>query len=211
MQHKYNMHPIRPRFIDQISHTNCGPPSEVRKVHDSPYNVRHTSPRSPVICVYFSRSMIYTKYQYVCVCVCVCVVYTCLCVCFFVQNGCTCFCHLCFISNNVSGVYSWIRTTVNADIQGTCILALQPHVCNVRCVFYLHQLVDPGVKVWTPTKGKPNIIMFVGLQGSGKTTTCTKVFKALFYNVSTFKNLSWWPYRLHAINARHSDQVIGNL
>ena len=66
------MHPIHPRFIDQISHTNCGPPSEVRKVHDSPYNVRHTSPRSPVICVYFSRSTIYTKYQYVCVCVCVC-------------------------------------------------------------------------------------------------------------------------------------------
>ena len=67
------MHPIRPRFRDQISHTNCGPPSEVRKVHDSPYNVRHTSPRSPVICVYFSRSTIYTKYRYVCVTVCVCV------------------------------------------------------------------------------------------------------------------------------------------
>ena len=32
-----------------------------------------TSPRSPVICVYFSRSTIYTKYQYVCVCVFVCV------------------------------------------------------------------------------------------------------------------------------------------
>ena len=26
----------------------------------------------PVICVYFWRSTIYTKYQYVCVCVCVC-------------------------------------------------------------------------------------------------------------------------------------------
>ena len=64
---------MHPRFIDQISHTNCGPPSEVCKVHDSLYNVRHTSPRSAVICVYFSRSTIYTKYQYVCVCVCVCV------------------------------------------------------------------------------------------------------------------------------------------
>ena len=32
-----------------------------------------------------------------------------------------------------------------------------------------------GVPAWTPTKGKNNIIMFVGLQGSGKTTTCTKV------------------------------------
>lgn len=37
------------------------------------------------------------------------------------------------------------------------------------------QLVDPGVKAWTPTKGKNNVIMFVGLQGSGKTTTCSKV------------------------------------
>lgn len=36
------------------------------------------------------------------------------------------------------------------------------------------KLVDPGVKAWQPTKGKPNVIMFVGLQGSGKTTTCTK-------------------------------------
>ncbi|PIO33614.1 hypothetical protein AB205_0198170 [Aquarana catesbeiana] len=38
----------------------------------------------------------------------------------------------------------------------------------------LVKLVDPGVKAWTPTKGKPNVIMFVGLQGSGKTTTCSK-------------------------------------
>jgi signal recognition particle subunit SRP54 len=31
------------------------------------------------------------------------------------------------------------------------------------------------VKAWQPVKNKPNIVMFVGLQGSGKTTTCTKV------------------------------------
>lgn len=43
----------------------------------------------------------------------------------------------------------------------------------VVCHFNI-QLVDPGVKTWQPHKGKPNIIMFVGLQGSGKTTTCTK-------------------------------------
>ena len=41
--------------------------------------------------------------------------------------------------------------------------------------FFSWQLIDPGVKAWQPTKGKNNIIMFVGLQGSGKTTTCTKV------------------------------------
>ncbi|XP_074645245.1 signal recognition particle subunit SRP54 isoform X2 [Tubulanus polymorphus] len=39
----------------------------------------------------------------------------------------------------------------------------------------LVKLIDPGVKAWTPTKGKNNVIMFVGLQGSGKTTTCTKL------------------------------------
>ena len=56
--------------------------------------------------------------------------------------------------------------------------------------------MDPGVKAYTPVKGKANVIMFVGLQvgmsygsrqaaekanqvltlqGSGKTTTCTKL------------------------------------
>lgn len=39
----------------------------------------------------------------------------------------------------------------------------------------LVNLVDAGVKSWTPQKGKQNVIMFVGLQGSGKTTTCTKL------------------------------------
>eukprot|EP00053_Salpingoeca_punica_P008441 m.75773 g.75773 ORF g.75773 m.75773 type:complete len:532 (+) comp14608_c0_seq1:128-1723(+) len=39
----------------------------------------------------------------------------------------------------------------------------------------LCKLVDPGVKPWTPVKNKNNVIMFVGLQGSGKTTTCTKL------------------------------------
>lgn len=39
----------------------------------------------------------------------------------------------------------------------------------------LLKLVDPGVTPYAPVKGKQNVIMFVGLQGSGKTTTCTKV------------------------------------
>ncbi|CAF5178958.1 unnamed protein product, partial [Rotaria magnacalcarata] len=38
----------------------------------------------------------------------------------------------------------------------------------------LVRLIDPEVKPWQPVKNKPNIVMFVGLQGSGKTTTCTK-------------------------------------
>jgi signal recognition particle subunit SRP54 len=47
---------------------------------------------------------------------------------------------------------------------------IQSTVFNELC-----SLIDPGVAVWQPTKGKNNVIMFVGLQGSGKTTTCTKV------------------------------------
>ncbi|KAJ3105907.1 Signal recognition particle [Phlyctochytrium bullatum] len=49
----------------------------------------------------------------------------------------------------------------------------------------LCRLVDPGVEPFKPKKGKPNIIMFVGLQGAGKTTTCTKL--ALHYQRKGWK------------------------
>lgn len=39
----------------------------------------------------------------------------------------------------------------------------------------LCHLVDPGVTPYKPKKGSSNVFMFVGLQGSGKTTTCSKV------------------------------------
>ncbi|KAJ1550939.1 Signal recognition particle, partial [Nowakowskiella sp. JEL0078] len=49
----------------------------------------------------------------------------------------------------------------------------------------LCRLVDPGVKPFQPKKGRANVIMFVGLQGSGKTTTCTKL--AVHYQKKGFK------------------------
>lgn len=49
----------------------------------------------------------------------------------------------------------------------------------------LCKLLDPGVQVKPLVKGKPNIVMFVGLQGSGKTTTCTKY--ALHYQKKGWK------------------------
>jgi len=49
----------------------------------------------------------------------------------------------------------------------------------------LMKLIDPGTKAWQPTKGRNNIIMFVGLQGSGKTTTCTKL--AYYYQRKGWK------------------------
>ncbi|GFZ49549.1 Signal recognition particle 54 kDa protein homolog [Saitozyma sp. JCM 24511] len=36
-------------------------------------------------------------------------------------------------------------------------------------------LVDPGTEPYKPTKGKINVLMAVGIQGAGKTTTCTKL------------------------------------
>lgn len=49
----------------------------------------------------------------------------------------------------------------------------------------LVKLIDPGVKPWIPLKKKSNIIMFVGLQGAGKTTTCTKM--AYYYQRKGWK------------------------
>uniref|UniRef100_A0A0D9WIG1 signal-recognition-particle GTPase n=1 Tax=Leersia perrieri TaxID=77586 RepID=A0A0D9WIG1_9ORYZ len=49
----------------------------------------------------------------------------------------------------------------------------------------LCNMLDPGKPSFTPTKGKPTVVMFVGLQGSGKTTTCTKY--ASYYLQKGFK------------------------
>ncbi|KIP09535.1 hypothetical protein PHLGIDRAFT_102765 [Phlebiopsis gigantea 11061_1 CR5-6] len=50
----------------------------------------------------------------------------------------------------------------------------------------LVQLVDPGVEPYKPKKGQPNVMMAVGLQGNGKTTTCTKL--AVYYQRRGFKS-----------------------
>ena len=61
--------------------------------------------------------------------------------------------------------------------------------CKIKWTYLLLQLIDPGVKAWTPIKGKNNVIMFVGLQGSGKTTTCTKVSFFYQFNMTSFKRI----------------------
>ena len=48
-------------------------------------------------------------------------------------------------------------------------------MCLQETVFAeLCACVDPGIKPYTPKKARANVFMFVGLQGSGKTTTVTK-------------------------------------
>mmetsp|Transcript_11492 Transcript_11492/g.17011 ORF Transcript_11492/g.17011 Transcript_11492/m.17011 type:complete len:533 (+) Transcript_11492:158-1756(+) len=48
----------------------------------------------------------------------------------------------------------------------------------------IEKMLDPQKKAYQPVKGQPNVVMFVGLQGSGKTTTITKY--ALYY-----KRMGW--------------------
>jgi len=74
----------------------------------------------------------------------------------------------------------------------------------------LVKLVDPGVKPYVPKKGKPNVIMFVGLQGSGKTTTCTKLawyyqkkgWKACLVCADTFRAGAYDQLKQNATKAR---------
>ena len=49
----------------------------------------------------------------------------------------------------------------------------------------LKRLVDPGHKPYQPKRKQTNVIMFVGLQGAGKTTTVTKY--ALYYQKKGWK------------------------
>ncbi|CEH13007.1 signal recognition particle protein [Ceraceosorus bombacis] len=64
----------------------------------------------------------------------------------------------------------------------------EPQRRNVvqKAIFdHLVGLVDPGTELWAPKKGKQNVIMFVGLQGSGKTTSVTKL--GSYYSKRGFK------------------------
>lgn len=49
----------------------------------------------------------------------------------------------------------------------------------------LVRMLDPGKEPFKPKKGKPNVIMFVGLQGAGKTTTVAKY--AHYYQTRRWK------------------------
>lgn len=49
------------------------------------------------------------------------------------------------------------------------------HCRNHQALFQeLQAILSPPVQPYAPVRGRSNIVMFVGLQGAGKTTTCTK-------------------------------------
>ncbi|KAI9898782.1 hypothetical protein N3K66_007142 [Trichothecium roseum] len=74
----------------------------------------------------------------------------------------------------------------------------------------LVKLVDPHAEPFKPKKGKPNVIMFVGLQGAGKTTTCTKLarhyqtrgFRACLVCADTFRAGAFDQLKQNATKAK---------
>ena len=74
----------------------------------------------------------------------------------------------------------------------------------------LVKLVDPHSEPFKPKKGKSNVIMFVGLQGAGKTTTCTKLarhyqsrgFKACLVCADTFRAGAFDQLKQNATKAK---------
>ncbi|KAF9507848.1 hypothetical protein BS47DRAFT_1373779 [Hydnum rufescens UP504] len=89
----------------------------------------------------------------------------------------------------VSNLRQSVKATVKASIEGAGDKGKEAYRKNVaqKAIFdELVRLVDPGVQPYQPKKGKPNVIMAVGLQGNGKTTTCTKL--AVHYQRRGFKS-----------------------
>ena len=71
-------------------------------------------------------------------------------------------------------------------------------------------LVDPGTTPYQPKRGRANVIMTVGLQGAGKTTTCAKLarhyarkgWKACLVCADTFRAGAFDQLRQNATKAR---------
>ncbi|KAF0925273.1 hypothetical protein E2562_015981 [Oryza meyeriana var. granulata] len=72
----------------------------------------------------------------------------------------------------VSDMRSNIRRIVNLEALAAGIN--KRRIIQQAVFAELCKMLDPGKPSFVPTKGKLSVVMFVGLQGSGKTTTCTK-------------------------------------
>ncbi|KAG0641528.1 SRP54-type protein [Tuber brumale] len=108
----------------------------------------------------------------------------------------------------VSNLRKSIKHTVNFK-------ELNPNVNKKRLIQKavfdeLVKLVDPHSEPFKPKKGRSNVIMFVGLQGSGKTTTCTKLarhyqargFKACLVCADTFRAGAFDQLKQNATKAK---------
>ncbi|KIY43373.1 signal recognition particle protein [Fistulina hepatica ATCC 64428] len=89
----------------------------------------------------------------------------------------------------VASLRQKVKAKVKSALDGSTDKAKDVNRKNLiqKAVFdELVNLVDPGVEPYKPKKGHVNVIMAVGLQGNGKTTTCTKL--AVHYQKRGFKS-----------------------
>lgn len=59
-----------------------------------------------------------------------------------------------------------------------CSRSVVPVPLSQTVIKELYNLLDPGTVPYKPTKGKCNVIMFVGLQGSGKVRQIAAILQA---------------------------------
>ena len=107
---------------------------------------------------------------------------------------------------------STLRKTIRSSVKFN---ELPPHANKKRIIQKavfdaLVEIVNPHQKPFEPRKGKSNVIMFVGLQGAGKTTTCTKLarwyqargFKTCLVCADTFRAGAFDQLKQNAIKAK---------
>ncbi|KAK4501440.1 hypothetical protein PRZ48_007249 [Zasmidium cellare] len=107
---------------------------------------------------------------------------------------------------------SQLRKSIKSSVKFN---ELPPHANKKRIIQKavfdaLVDIVNPHQKPYEPKKGKSNVIMFVGLQGNGKTTTCTKLarwyqargYKTCLVCADTFRAGAFDQLKQNAIKAK---------
>lgn len=108
----------------------------------------------------------------------------------------------------ISRLRNNIRSNINLEEIAAGVNArrmIQQSVFEELC-----KLLNPGKEPFRPRRGRSNVIMFVGLQGSGKTTTCAKFarwyqkkgFKTAMVCADTFRAGAFDQLKQNAIRAQ---------
>ncbi|KAL9114764.1 MAG: hypothetical protein Q9227_001443 [Pyrenula ochraceoflavens] len=106
--------------------------------------------------------------------------------------------------------------SLRKDIKGTVKFSELPEKANKKRIIQqavfdrLVALVDPHAEAFKPKKGRSQVFMMVGLQGHGKTTTCTKVarhyqqrgFKSCLVCADTFRAGAYDQLKQNATKAK---------
>lgn len=108
-------------------------------------------------------------------------------------------------------VITQLKNSIKADVKKESNPNVNQAKLIQKCVFNsLVKMLSPDRDAYKPKKGYQNVIMFVGLQGSGKTTTCTKLahylrrknFKTALVCADTFRAGAFDQLKQNAAKAK---------